>query len=129
MKTVLVDTNIILRFLLKDHPKLSAEAKAIILDNTIMLDPVVVAETVWVLSSVYQHERETITAILADFIAQDAIQTPQKRVLLEALRLYGTTSFAYVDCWLLVTAKASAVQLVSQDKKLAKEFQKATQLL
>jgi len=124
MTTVVIDTNIVLRYLLKDHPKLAAAAKAIILGNYIILDPVVVAETVWVLSSVYAYSRETIGSVLADFVAQDAVQTVQKKELLEALRLYQMTLFAYVDCWLLALARESQVQLVTQDKKLAKEFEK-----
>ena len=50
----LVDTNILLRYLLNDHPEMSAKAMTIMLDSEVLLLTQVVAEAVYVLGGVYK---------------------------------------------------------------------------
>ena len=53
----LIDANVILRYLLEDHPQLSPEAKKVIESGTYTL-PEVLAEVVYVLKGVYKVERK-----------------------------------------------------------------------
>ena len=58
-KTILIDANIVIRFLLNDSPKLSRKAKAIFRqaeagEIKLFFDEVIVAEIIWTLSSFYK---------------------------------------------------------------------------
>ena len=57
---VLIDANILLRYVLNDHPKLSPKTKDAILDNDILILTQVIAEVIYVLKGVYQFAREEI---------------------------------------------------------------------
>lgn len=60
----LIDANVILRYLLGDHPQMSKEAKKIIEDGAFTL-PEVLAEVIYVLKGVYKVERPEITKTLS----------------------------------------------------------------
>lgn len=53
----LIDANVILRYLLGDHPQMSEEARQIINEGAYTL-PEVIAEVVYVLKGVYKIERD-----------------------------------------------------------------------
>ena len=59
----LIDANVILRYLLRDHPQMSEEAKKVIEEGAFTL-PEVLAEVVYVLKGVYQVERTEIAKTL-----------------------------------------------------------------
>src|ERR1700759_4260301 len=82
-----VDTNVVIRFLVRDHPTQSPRARQLLSNNEVWVPITVVLETEWVLRSVIgytpaqfadavvalaglprlkiQHEREVLTALAA----------------------------------------------------------------
>jgi len=92
-RTIFIDTNVLLRFLLGDHPTLSHKARSLFLKAQrgavdIYLDEVVIAEAVWTLSSFYKSKKEEIADKLETLISQDWIVNPRKKLILKALLLY-----------------------------------------
>lgn len=85
----LIDANVILRYLLGDHPKMSEESKKIIEDGAFTL-PEVLAEVVYVLKGVYQVGRAEISKTLIEFL--DEISIENQEAICEALVLFGETS-------------------------------------
>lgn len=125
MKTILVDTNIIIRFLLNDHPAFSLQAKDIILKAQqgslkLYLDEVVIAEIVWTLSSFYRIKRFEISDKLEEIVSQNWVINPKKDLILQTLALFRSSNLDYIDCWLFVVGKSLDIELATFDKALKK---------
>lgn len=123
---IIVDTNVILRLILADEPKLSIQAKEIFdLAETgqtkIYIDEVVVAEVVWVLSSFYRQPKQDIVRHLKDMISQTWIVNPRKKLVLAALDLFLETNLSYIDAWILSVSRHRKIELKTFDKKLDKK--------
>lgn len=115
----LIDANVILRYLLGDHPQMSEEAKRIIEDGAFTL-PEVLAEVVYVLKGVYKVERTEIAKTLIDFL--DEISIENQEAVCEALSLFSETSLDFVDCVLIARHRILGDEVVSFDKKLNKRL-------
>jgi predicted nucleic-acid-binding protein len=55
---IALDTNMLVRLLVDDHPEQAALAQRLLADNTALIPRTVVLETEWVLRSVYKLPRE-----------------------------------------------------------------------
>lgn len=122
-KVLLLDTNIIIRFLLNDHPKFSLQAKNIFLRAEkglikLYLDEVVLAEVIWTLASFYKINKGEIVNRLRTLLAQDWIINSRKNLLLETLFLYEKSNLDYIDCWVYVVGRFLKIDLGTFDKKL-----------
>src|SRR5436190_24007213 len=101
MARVLLDTNVIVRFLTGDHPTHSPRSRTLFAraaagDVTLVVTDLAMAETAWVLQSFYSLDRDAITAALNDLIDSAGIEVENKETLLRALR-----NLAYTDATLL----------------------------
>lgn len=128
-RLVCIDTNVLIRFLRADHPELSPKAKEIFLraqkgDLEIYLDEIIIAETVWLLSSFYKLKKEEIVYQLQELISQEWIINSRKKIILDSLSLYAGSSLHYVDCWLSHVSKEISSELKTLDKKLEKQAKK-----
>lgn len=124
-KTILLDANVIIRFLLNDHPKLSLRAKNIFSKAEkgfvkLYLDEVVLAEVIWTLSSFYKIEKTKIVERFKTLIAQNWIVNPRKVLLSEALVLYSKRKLDYIDCWVFAVSKSTGIHLETFDQDLKK---------
>lgn len=120
-----IDTNVLIRFLLADHPELSLKAKQIFLSAQkgqikIYLDEVVIAETVWLLTSFYKQKKEEIALQLQELVSQPWVINPRKKMILECLSLFSTSNLAFIDCWVYSVNKEISGKLTTFDKKLEK---------
>ncbi len=121
--TVIIDTNVILRYLRNDHPILSLKAKKLFEKArknilNIYLDEIVFAETIWVISSYYKAPKALIVARLQEQLYFDWIINPRKKCMLKALELYGKTNVSYIDCWIFVLSKSENMALETFDRRL-----------
>lgn len=113
----LIDANVILRYLLGDHPQMSEEARKVIKDGAFTL-PEVLAEVVYVLKGVYKVERTEIAATLMEFLDEIAIDNQES--MCEALALFSETSLDFVDCILVARHRVLGDNVMSFDQKLNK---------
>ena len=113
----LIDANVILRYLLGDHPQMSEEAKNVIRNGAFTL-PEVLAEVIYVLKGVYQVGRIEIAKTLIEFL--DEITVDNQESMCEALSLFSETSLDFVDCVLIARHRILNEDVVSFDKKLNK---------
>jgi len=111
----LIDANVILRYLLGDHPQMSEEAKKVIEDGAFTL-PEVLAEVVYVLKGVYQVGRTEIAKTLIEFL--DEISIDNQETMCESLSLFSETSLDFVDCILIARHRILGDEVMSFDKKL-----------
>lgn len=124
-RLVYIDTNVLVRFLRADHPELSQKAKDIFLKAQkgkiiIYLDELIIAETIWLLSSFYKLKRQEIFITLQELVSQDWIINPRKKIIFDSLFLFSSSNLAFVDCWVSCVSKSNAGKLITFDKKLEK---------
>ena len=110
-KVVLVDTNAILRYLLKDVPDLYAKAEGFFArvrtgEQAVEITEGVLAEAVYVLLKYYRVPKEKTVETLSAFLLYKGIARKSRSEYLEALRLFGRTGLDFVDCLLAARAKA-----------------------
>lgn len=108
-KAHLIDTNVLLRYLIGDVPPQAAKAKALMerleagTEQAELVESVV-AEAVWTLESFYRIPRLEIAEKLAAILLFKGVQAVQKGLFIRALAKFGSTSADFVDC--LLAAKA-----------------------
>ena len=122
---ITIDTNILLRYLRNDHPTLSIKAKKIFdraYDNhiNIYLDEIILAETIWVLSSFYKTPKSFIVSKLLEQLYFDWIINPRKKLMIKALGLFGKTNLSYFDCWIFIVNQNLKTSLETFDNDLKK---------
>ncbi len=118
-----IDTNILLRYALNDHPKLSQRAKDIVEGNTCYVPLLALAEMGFVLGSVYKASPKDIVAYAKGLMKQKNLRFEYESRVLQALA--GVD--AGVDWFdaLLWAAAPAQHEFVTLDKKFAN---KATKL-
>lgn len=115
-----IDANILLRYVLNDHPELSFNAKEII-DNNIVEVPIeVLCEVIYVLEGHYKTGRQDINAGLKLFFEYTRCVLPHREVILCALEYFERTSLDFVDCILAGYADIEKDEIYTFDVKLQK---------
>ena len=115
----LIDTNVILRYILNDIPDQADKAEKIINAGAGTL-PEVIAEVVYVLTKLYCVPRERIAEIMCPLFDEVAIQV--KEVMVMALEIFSKTALDFVDCILISRNKVLSEQVFSFDKRLTKQL-------
>lgn len=128
MALYVVDTNILVRLITNDVPKLAEEAEAKIApvaDNMIELPLYVLAEVVYVLAynQNYQYSRDRIKKSL--FAIMNIPQFAINRGLVgQALNTFYNSTLDFVDCLLIGHQNQTAQTVLTFDKKLQRELEK-----
>ena len=113
-----VDTNIILRVILRDNKELSPLAREILRTNECYVLPEVIPEAVYVLNKVYKFNRTDIANALLQLLPLVVVK--DVRLTRLALNYFAELNFDYVDCILLARNKLYGHQVATLDKKLEK---------
>lgn len=113
---VMLDTNIILRYLLNDNKQMADEAEKIIKENTALVTIEIIAEVVYVLKRVYSIERDVIKSSLFDFLSE--VQSNEMEVIKLGLTVYSEKNLDFVDCILYAYHKVKGNDIKTFDKKL-----------
>ena len=123
-KRRLVDTNLIVRYLVQDHEK-HAKAAGKLFDAcdrgdvVIVVLPAVLAECVFVLESFYEHPRGDITSALGRLISSPGVEI-DAAIHLDALDRYRKTKVHFVDCLIAATAATEDMSVASFDQDFRK---------
>lgn len=115
---VMIDTNMILRYLLNDNEEMAGRAEKIIRENSVWVTIEVMAEVVYVLKGVYSIERSAISASLSVFLSE--VQTAEPEVLKLGLQTYGNHNLDFVDCILYAYGQVKGYKIETFDKKLGR---------
>jgi predicted nucleic-acid-binding protein len=123
-KVYLIDTNVILRYLLDDHKLFSPRAKAFMQDvakglKKAEFSSVVVVECVYVMEKFYEIPKKEVVDKLSRILNIREIVNPDKSEILDALVKYENSGADIVDC--ILAAKSSPKRvIVSFDKDFRK---------
>lgn len=121
MKTYLVDTNVILRYLLNDIPDQAEKARRIFnrarsLKARVKILPIILVEVVYHLIHTYKIPRNEVADTLQIFISPKWIKIENKDAILEVLELFKNSKVDMVDLMLFTIAKHKGYEIVSFDK-------------
>jgi predicted nucleic acid-binding protein len=124
-KRRLIDTNLIIRYLVQDNPRHAKVAAALFEacdrgDLTLVLLPAVLAECVFVLESFYKHPRAEIAKVLAALVSSPGMGIDDLAVHLDALDRYRNTRCHFVDCTIAAAAVARDMPVATFDNDFKK---------
>jgi predicted nucleic-acid-binding protein len=115
---IVLDTNYILRFLIKDNEEMYYEARNVIKNNDCFIDNEVLAEVIFVLLKVYKTSKNNIRISLEKFLSLPNIILNSKVTILKALKIFDEKNLDFVDA--ILCAKSEKYEVKTFDKKLNK---------
>lgn len=124
-KRLLVDTNLIVRYLVQDQEK-QAKTAGKLFDAcdrgevVIVVLPAVLAECVFVLESFYEHPREDVASALTTLISTPGVEIHTPEIHLDALERYRKTKVHFVDCLIAASSAAEGNPVATFDKDFRK---------
>jgi len=113
----LVDTNVLLRYIIDDNEEMALIAEQVI-EGGAWTTPEVLAEVSFVLNRVYGVSRDKIAASLY-VIANHVVLEPQE-VCLAAIKVYENSSLDFVDCMIVAYRECGESKVFSFDKGINK---------
>lgn len=116
----ILDTNYVLRYLLKDVPDMFEVAYNEIMHGNCSVHPEVIAEVVYVLKSVYKVDRIEISNAMICFL--DEVICDKREVVIKGLLLFGETTLDFVDCLLIAYNQCYGYEILTFDKKVIKKL-------
>jgi predicted nucleic acid-binding protein len=110
-----LDANVILRFLLADHPVQSPHCKAFFArleagQETVYLPDIVVADVVWTLTSFYRWPREQTRRFLTHVLSLRTVRTADRRRLVQALIVFAEQNIDFSDALVAAEMQAAGYQ-------------------
>lgn len=126
MTRTLLDTNVILRLLLNDHPAHSPEAldafrRAERGELRLVVAPLIVAECCYVLMGpVYRMDRAAIAEILIEVLLFEGVECDDRAVVVAALQAFGERAIDFADGYLRALSQARNWDILSFDADLSR---------
>ena len=120
----LVDTNIVLRWLLDDHKELSPKAEKLLEQakpSTFLVTDIVVAEITYVLRSTGRDRKQTSEALLL-VGRTEAFKYENEELVMTIINLLIEINLDFADCYLLARTCREKLGLVTFDNLLEKTY-------
>lgn len=109
-----VDTNVLVRHLTGDPPKMARRATAFLAEvDELFLADLIVAETVYVLESFYQAPRDQIAGAMRSLIAMHSVVTVDPALLLRSIEVYEVDRLDFAEAYLVACAESTGVDRVA----------------
>ena len=123
--TTVLDTNVILRFLLNDHPAHFQLAQVFMSDVisgkiTVYIPDSVLAECVYVLLKVYKVPKPKACEVLTGILSYPGISQLNREILINSLQLFAAHNVDIVDAIVHATAKQQDWDVFSFDQDMRK---------
>jgi predicted nucleic-acid-binding protein len=118
---VAVDTNVLVRLLVRDDAEQARRAEAFVVDGA-WISIVVLVETMWVLKAVYDREPEAIADAVDMLLAHDRFTVDAHEAVAAAVQIFRTRpSLGFSDCLVLELARrADHLPLGTFDRTLGR---------
>lgn len=125
MKSLLLDANVFLRFLLNDIPsqqKISADLLQLAKSKKInlIIPQIIIFEIEFILSKYYLFPKKEIIERLQIIVSMPYLDIQDKEIFQKALTLYKDRNLSLTDCFLKAKSEVEAVDIFTFDRKLSK---------
>jgi len=116
-----VDTNLLVRLIVRDEPKQVAAAEAFVAGGA-WVSHLVLAETIWVLDAVHERSAAQLAAAIEMLLNHEQLSIQDAEVVAQALAQFrARPALGFSDCLVLeIARKAGHVPLGTFDRGLAK---------
>jgi predicted nucleic-acid-binding protein len=120
-----IDTNVLVRYLVRDEPKQAAAATKFLegtcsADSPGLVTLVVLCELVWVLDRGYRYGREQIAEVLGGLLAAADLQIERSELAWQALNRYENGKADLADYVIGLTARSEKADVtVTFDRRTA----------
>lgn len=116
----LLDTNLIIRFLVNDNPQKVLKVEKLLKNksNQNILPDTIIAEIIWVLSSYYDLSKFEIVEKIKALIHVDSIEC-NAFLIDKSLTIWQENNISYIDAYLTAIAMLGNITLYTYDQKLA----------
>jgi len=123
---IAVDTNVVVRFLVRDDAKQAARAAELIRSNEIWISKTVLLETEWVLRSLYRFSPQSLAGALRALAGLERVFLEDETAVAKALEWFRE-GLDFADALHLASA-GNASQFATFDGKLARQAGRLTAL-
>lgn len=125
MKGYIIDTNVLVRFFTQDPPAMGRAARSLLSsaadgDVQLFLDNAIATEVTFVLTSVYELDRESVANALLDLIENPGILCDDARVMRDALSRFKARAVDFPDALVAALAASRGIPVASFDRDLDK---------
>jgi predicted nucleic acid-binding protein len=125
MKDLLLDANVLVRFLVQDDASQGPAATELLSAAErgayrLHLDSLAVAETVYVLVGRYRRNRADVVTALLAVIESVGVEAVERGVITDALRRFAAVNVDFADAWLAARAVHLDYGVASFDRDLDK---------
>lgn len=125
MKSVVLDTNAFLRFLLNDVPAQAAEVsnlfnRAKAKQVKVFIPQIVLFEIHFALDKYYKLSKDEVIQKLGTLLATQYLKIQDKEVFKQTLEIYKLKNLDFVDCFIKAMSKETDSRLFTFDKNLKK---------
>lgn len=120
MSRYVLDTNLVVRFLRKDHPTMSPAAAALFQESMsgkteLLLETALVSEAIFVLTSFYKLARADVADALRDLMTGCRLKVPNLDVTLDALARFKAHNIDFPDALAAAVAASEKIPVASFD--------------
>lgn len=124
MTAFILDTNVLIRFLVGDHQAHQQQAQrwfkaAELGEYSIVVMPLVIAEACFVLESYYKQSRRSIADAMEIFVSQRWLRVQERDIILQLWPDYRR-GLHFVDSYLRAWVKVHGGKAMSFDKQVIK---------
>jgi len=121
MQKAIIDTNLIIRFLLNDDPEKALKVEKLLgsTKDKFLIPDIIIAEIIWVLSSYYEFEKSAIVDRIKALVHFEAISC-SRNLLDHALNIWGKHNVSFIDAYLVAMAQIKGLKIYTYDFKFDK---------
>jgi predicted nucleic-acid-binding protein len=110
MTSCWVDTNVLLRFITCDPPDMAIKALSLFKraekgEVKLRMSSMVIAETVWTLSSYYRYSKQQICDVLVPLLNADGVDAEHEDLVVSTLMQMAKQNVDFTDAYLAATAR------------------------
>ena len=120
---ILLDTNVIIRFLTRDHEEYYHKSVEVFRDiesgkiEALLMD-FILAEVIYVLKRIYKYSKNDIASVLKKLLLYKNLYTENKLITFEALEIYADKNIDFADAMLCAKQKLEGFEILSFDKDI-----------
>jgi len=115
---IMLDANVILRYLLNDNEEMALEAEKVIKAQNALVTIEVIAEVVYVLKRVYAIDKMEIKESVLKFLSE--VEVEEREILVLGIETYAEQNLDFVDCILYAYKCVKKYDILTFDRKLNK---------
>lgn len=129
IKWVVIDTNLLVRYLTDDEPQKAKAVDSLLNKATkgelrILIPSIVIAELVWVLESYYRMDANEIAELVEAILNTPGAEVTEKQIIISALKFYRGKNIDFIDAWIIEFARENDIKTIyTFDKRHFKDIE------